>query len=215
MSSADFSIALAFGAVSSLHCAAMCGPVVLAYSLPMGAQRRSVAPHLAYNAGRAATYMLLGALAGGVGTMGHIAGIERGVTLFAGVGMLLLAVLGWRWKGPAKLSGPLSLVRIGANSQKVTLGFLMGFLPCGMVYAALLKAMETATPSGGALTMLAFAAGTAVPLLSIGLLSSFMGERLIRYSQPLGTAATVAVGVLLLWRGAWAPALHVHSHGAP
>ena len=43
---------------------------------------------------------------------------------------------------------------------------MLGFLPCGLVYAALLKAMESAGALAGALTMLAFGSGTAVALLA-------------------------------------------------
>ena len=65
MTPLEFSVVFSFGLAGGLHCAQMCGPLVLAYSLPLrgGAMRA----HLAYNAGRIATYTLLGAVAGAVG----------------------------------------------------------------------------------------------------------------------------------------------------
>ena len=62
---------------------------MLAYSLPLhSAGRRAAGAHLTYNAGRLATYALLGALAGaaggGVASIGRLAGIEKTATLVAG-----------------------------------------------------------------------------------------------------------------------------------
>ena len=61
MTPLEVSLPLGLGVVSSLHCAQMCGPIVLSYSM---AGRSSAAGHLCYNGGRIATYALLGALAG-------------------------------------------------------------------------------------------------------------------------------------------------------
>jgi sulfite exporter TauE/SafE len=92
---------------------------------------------------------------------------------------------------------------------------VLGFLPCGLVYAALLKAVETGTALAGALTMLAFGLGTAGALLTMGLASSMVGLRLGRWSSILSAASIALMGAILLWRGlsgAPAPMGHVH-HG--
>ena len=56
----------ALGLVGSLHCLLMCGPLVLAYSMPMAGlpMRGHAIAHAGYNLGRLATYAALGALAG-------------------------------------------------------------------------------------------------------------------------------------------------------
>ncbi len=67
MSPSDFSLVLAFGFLSSLHCVQMCGPIVLTYSVASNTatgRRAFLGLHLAYNCGRTITYMLLGAAAG-------------------------------------------------------------------------------------------------------------------------------------------------------
>jgi hypothetical protein len=88
-----------------------------------------------------------------------------------------------------------------APRGKFALGLTLGFLPCGLVYAALLKAVETAAPAAGALTMLAFGMGTAVALLSMGFVSSFAGLRLGNWSNRLAAVSVMAFGAILLWRG--------------
>jgi sulfite exporter TauE/SafE len=53
--------------LGSVHCAAMCGGFVCLYSGSGPARHTGAAPHVAYNAGRLVSYLLLGAIAGSVG----------------------------------------------------------------------------------------------------------------------------------------------------
>ena len=87
---------------------------------------------------------------------------------------------------------------------KFRLGLMLGFLPCGVLYAALLKAMESAGIASGALTMLAFGLGTSAALFGLGAASS-----LVRLPRWLPPAAVMITGAVLLWRGLSAP----HCHG--
>ncbi len=87
MTFADAALPLALGIASSVHCAQMCGPIVIAYSLPMTSGRGSA--HVAYNAGRIATYGLLGALAGLFGQAIALAGTARLLSILAGVAMII------------------------------------------------------------------------------------------------------------------------------
>lgn len=205
-------MAFALGLISGLHCLQMCGPIVLCYSLKLR-REDALRAHLSYNAGRILTYMLLGALAGtagsGLGLLGRMAGLASGVRILAGAAMVVAGVLSI---GLFPKSG---LVRIQSGGRfsktvgrllfaprgKFALGVTLGFLPCGLVYAALLKAVETATPVAGALTMLAFGSGTAIALLSMGFLSSFAGFRLGPWCNRLAAVSIMVFGAILLWRG--------------
>src|SRR6185295_5836437 len=73
--------------------------------------------------------------------------------------------------------------------SKLTLGLILGFLPCGLLYAALLKAVSAGSFAGGAVSMMAFGLGTAGALLAIGLFSSVLSLRLRRWSGVLTTAS--------------------------
>jgi sulfite exporter TauE/SafE len=85
--------------------------------------------------------------------------------------------------------------------SKFSMGLLLGFLPCGLIYAALLKAAETASPLAGALTMLAFGLGTMGALLVLGLFSSTFSPWLRRYSNQLAAIGVTLMGVYLLYHG--------------
>lgn len=57
------------------------------------------------------------------------------------------------------------------------LGVMLGFLPCGFLYAALASAVGTGTAVGGALVMGAFALGTVPSLMTVGVLGSVAAAR--------------------------------------
>ena len=65
------------GLVGSLHCAVMCGPLVLAVSRMGAARLPATASQLIYHAGRIAAYCAIGALFGAVGKTFAIAGFQR------------------------------------------------------------------------------------------------------------------------------------------
>jgi sulfite exporter TauE/SafE len=225
MNALDITLPLGLGVVSSLHCAQMCGPIVLSYSM---AGRGSAAGHLCYNAGRIATYALLGGIAGSLGGAVGLLGIEQGASILAGCLMLLAAVF---LSGVVPSQTLVHVDRMGLSrffsktvgklmlspspSNKLLLGAIFGFLPCGLVYAALLKAVATGSAAGGALSMMAFGVGTAGTLLGIGFFSSVISLRLRRWSSPLTTASVAAMGLFLLWRGLMvkAPAMSCHHAG--
>jgi sulfite exporter TauE/SafE len=216
----DFYLVLVLGFVSSLHCVQMCGPVVLTYSVAANTEtgRRSfLGLHLAYNSGRTLTYMLLGVvagLAGGtIGWVGRLAGFENTASIVAGCAMVVtaLAMLGFglglqRWKGfalPARLLRPAGkLISAPSALAKFGLGTLMGFLPCGLVYAALMRAIGAATAVGGALTMLAFGIGTSAALIAVGLGSSAATRKLARWSTTISAITVLVMGAILIARGA-------------
>ena len=214
MSPLEFSAVFSLGLVSGAHCVGMCGPIVLAYSL--GMRQGRWAANAAYNAGRILTYMLLGALAGtagrALGLVGRLAGMASGARIAAGAAMIVAGVLLTRTSGGlvkiqgpgiiARFSGAIgSLIRGPRAGSKFALGLTLGFLPCGLVYAALLKAVDSAGAVAGGLTMLAFGLGTAVALGAVGAASSFAGLGLGRWSNRLAAVSVVVFGAILLWRG--------------
>jgi len=212
----EFISVFALGLAGSLHCLGMCGPIVLSYGIGMGGSRP--VGHVAYNAGRILTYMFLGALAGaagqGIGLLGRLAGLASGARITEGIAMLIAgaSMIGFvrsdsliaiqRGGVTKRFSGLLGKLMLGPGAgRKFRLGLMLGFLPCGLIYAALLKALDTGSAVAGALTMLAFGLGTAATLFAAGLLSSFAGLRLGRWSNRVAAVSIMIFGAILLWRG--------------
>ena len=222
MSLVEFSLVFALGLAASLHCVQMCGPIVISYSVSLaryGAFRRDmILAHVAYNAGRVVTYAALGALAGaagsGIGMLGKLAGLASAARLVAGAAMIVTGILMLRVL-PRKVlvqvekrgvtgffSRSIGRLLLSPRARgKFGLGLMLGFLPCGLIYGALLKAVETARPVAGALTMAAFGMGTAVALLAVGTASSFAGLRMGAWANRVAGASILTAGAILMWRG--------------
>lgn len=226
------------GLISSLHCVQMCGPIVLSYSVALETLtggRKQFAPllgnHLAYNAGRILTYSALGAVFGlaghAMGLLGRVAGLSHTLAIVSGalmmiVGISMLDVIPSTVRARKFLQVPaLFLRKAGAllsgrgARNRFFLGLLLGFLPCGLIYAALLKAMATGSATAGAFTMFAFGLGTAGALLVLGIFSSALRLRLNRWGSQLAAAGIALMGAFLVWRGTMPAMLlehHMHAH---
>ncbi len=240
MSPVDFSVMFMLGLVSSLHCVQMCGPIVLSYSVALETLTKPPAKgifdsllgnHLAYNFGRILTYSALGAIAGFAGeamsVIGRISGFTHALALVAGISMVVMGIAMLGIVPPRLLANRLlrvpasflrsasSLINAPGTSKRFGLGVLLGFLPCGLVYAALMKAMAAGTPVSGAVTMFAFGLGTAGALIAIGTLSSTLRLRLNRWGRQLAAVGVMVMGVLLVWRGTMPGMMmeqHMHGH---
>jgi len=207
----------ALGLAGSLHCVQMCGPLVLSFGLTMaGAPRlRQAAAHAAYHVGRLLTYAALGALAGALGTgvafAGAAAGLQNsaaitGGVLMIGAGLLLSGAV--RGNGLVKIgrASRLSrfagkLLRISSLRGRFATGLLMGLLPCGLIYGALLRSVATASPWAGAANMAAFGVGTAAPLFGLGVFSVTLTRWIGLRGQSWAAAGVVLMGAFLVWRG--------------
>lgn len=172
--------ALLMGFFGSPHCLGMCGGLVAAFGLSMKevspAKRRGLV--FTYHIGRLLSYASLGLIAGLIGTT-VLAPLMVGNSLPRILLGLVLVFVGMTMLGAPFLS---KLERLGMRfwqllspiRQKVfplntfpralSAGLLWGFLPCGLVYGALLIAVVGHDPLTGAVLMFAFGLGT-VPML--------------------------------------------------
>jgi sulfite exporter TauE/SafE len=201
--------AFLLGLVGSLHCAGMCGPLALA--LPATGRTRAsfLLGRLNYNLGRILTYSLLGAVVGLVGESLALAGLQRWVSLAAGLAILLgliassryaldtpaVRLVSWLKSGFARLLQQRSL------SSLLVLGLLNGLLPCGLVYAACAGAVAAGGFFSGTQYMLAFGLGTLPMMLGLGLVGKQL-HWVIRFKfQRLIPASLLLLSSLLILRG--------------
>src|SRR5689334_19013880 len=136
--------ALLLGVVGSLHCAGMCGPLVLALPIPASAKARFLVGRLAYNAGRIATYCVLGFVFGLVGRSLVLAGVQRctsiGLCLILFTRLFLSRYLTFWLPICVTVEALKSLIsglfRRRSFSLFVLLGLLMAVLPSGLLSVA-------------------------------------------------------------------------------
>jgi hypothetical protein len=201
------------GLAASLHCVGMCGPLMLALPLDAAGKRHVLRQSLTYHGGRILTYAALGVLFGLLGKGMVLAGLQKGLSIGAGIFMLTMAFAAWRFEQLVT-----NLPGFGSFTQKVKLeishllrrntggavfgvGLLNGLLPCGMVYAALAGAISTTGGAEGGVFMAMFGLGTLPLMLLVTVLGrsfSVSVRQKIRIAQPI--LLTIA-GLLLLQRG--------------
>ena len=83
------------------------------------------------------------------------------------------------------------------------LGVVLGFLPCGLIYAALAAAAAAGDPLRGAAAMAAFALGTMPGLIGVGWAGAVFARRWKRLAGVVAPLALLASAILLLataWR---------------
>src|SRR5690554_1342936 len=85
--------AFLIGLMGSYHCIGMCGPIALA--LPVFRGKDQLISRVLYNLGRTFTYALMGAAAGLIGFGAAMAGIQRFLSVAAGVLILVALVFPW------------------------------------------------------------------------------------------------------------------------
>jgi sulfite exporter TauE/SafE len=102
------------------------------------------------------------------------------------------------WRRVQPLSG--RFLPVTSTPRAFGLGMIWGWLPCGMVYAALLPALATGSAWEGALVMLAFGAGTLPNLLALALaferLQRWTAHPALRWSASAAIALFGVLGVL-------------------
>ncbi|MFN0013973.1 MAG: sulfite exporter TauE/SafE family protein [Saprospiraceae bacterium] len=206
-------VAFFLGLAGSLHCVAMCGPLMLAMPLSSAAGRTVLYQTLVYQFGRIAMYAVLGLLFGLLGKGVVLAGLQQGLSIAAGASLLFAAFFAVHWERYARaVPGMLWLThwvqgRIGQMLHSPSIGIsfgigmLNGLIPCGLVYAAVAGAISMASGWQGGAFMALFGLGT-LPLLwllmATGQRFSTEWRRRFRLVQP---AMLVLAGLLLLTRG--------------
>lgn len=207
------------GLLGAGHCAGMCGGIVGALAMQGPPGGAAFAVHLAYNAGRIASYTLAGLAAGALGQFaGNLRMLQHGLYLFASLmlvamGLYLLGLtqtLAWLEKGGQGLwrhVQPLTkkFLPVRGPAQALPLGLLWGWLPCGLVYSALTTALAAGSAGQGALLMFAFGLGTLPNLLLAGLLLArfrrFAQARATRVVSGLLVFAYGIIGLINHFRG--------------
>lgn len=207
-----FISALIFGLLGSFHCIGMCGPI--AFMLPVDRTNniKQFFQILSYHSGRLFTYSLIGLLFGFLGKGFYFFGFQQQLSIIVGVLMILAIVLPkafQQYNFSKQLNRFVMKVKsaLGKELKKkgndtfFTIGFLNGFLPCGLVYMAVFGALVTTNALSGSLYMFIFGLGT-IPLMTVVIyLGNFANGLVRKRIQQVIPFIVVFIAILFVLRG--------------
>lgn len=201
----------------------MCGPIVAALSFSKPGREHGVFFHLFYNAGRLTTYVGIGVIAGWAGSL-----LNTTTTfIFLSQGILILAdmfviMIGLRTSGLFKqltfihleipgsvkfmTKGVTQLQKLPTVAAAFPVGLIMGFLPCGFLYAIALAAAGRGNPVTGGLIMFAFGLGT-LPALFL------FGSLVLWLSASIRTELLRWAGLMVVSIGCYNLYQHIQASG--
>jgi sulfite exporter TauE/SafE len=203
------------------HCIGMCGPIVVTLSLNLKG-KNIFFPQLLYHLGRIITYAALGGVVAATGSFtmvaANIESIQKGVMIFTGALIMLMGLAMTGWISLGKVFGDhfnpggviskgfAKLLKVKSSWVYLPLGLLLGLLPCGPVYTALLGAARTGMDadsvyhgvSAGIGLMGAFGMGTVPALFLVAKLADmgWLKSRAIIYK--VGAVLMILVGIFFI-----------------
>ena len=216
----QYLVAFITGLLGGVHCFGMCGGIVGALSLSNPQQQKTsqLPILLGYNLGRILGYVVAGMIVGFFGaTLVDLTGIQNTKQVLSVIASVFMIALGFYlaglWSSFNKLESagtglwkkiqPLTkrFIPVQNFSQAVPLGFLWGWLPCGLVYTALIWTLSAGGAIEGGLIMLAFGLGTLPNLLLMGVLAAQLGKWIKNpVVRMVAGLLVVLLGVLTLLR---------------
>ncbi len=205
--------ALVLGLLGSFHCIGMCGPIAFVLPVDRTSQSRAFVGSFLYHLGRLLTYGLIGMLFGLLGKGLYLAGFQQRLSILIGVVMILMVLVPTAQLNRFALSRPLYRfigqvkARLGLYLNKTSfkalflIGFFNGFLPCGLVYMALLGSVSAGNAMEGSVYMILFGLGT-VPLMTAAIyLGNFLKISVRKRIQRAIPIFVVIIGILFILRG--------------
>jgi len=203
--------ALLLGLFGSLHCIGMCGPIAVALPIQKGENRFIAA--LQYNFGRILAYSVLGLLFGYFGKGLQISGVQQWVSVVAGTLLIISVFAPSLMNLKSGIVKPLQsvynlvkkqlsfLFKSQSKFRLFGIGFLNGFLPCGLVYIAIIGAILSPSVIDAVLFMTVFGLGTSPSLAALIFASQFVSSELKQKLSKIVPVFVVILGLLFILRG--------------
>lgn len=205
--------AVIFGLLGSLHCIGMCGPIAFMLPIDRNNSYRKVVQIAMYHFGRLLAYGSIGLVFGLVGKGLYLFGMQQQLSIFIGVVMIVIVIIPAKKFNRYNVSKPLFKViskvksSLGQALKKrttdtfLTIGFLNGFLPCGLVYMAVFASIAMQNALLGSLYMMLFGLGT-IPLMTSAIyLGKILNSNIKQRIQKTIPVFVFIIGVLFIIRG--------------
>ncbi len=205
--------AFILGLLGSFHCVGMCGPI--AFMLPVNHKNdlKKFFQIFLYHLGRLLAYSCIGLFFGIVGKSLNIFGMQQKLSIAIGVLMIIVVLIPSQILMKYNFSKPIYRIiariknALGTALKKktpdtfLTIGFLNGFLPCGLVYMAVFGAIASGHILEGSLYMLFFGLGT-IPLMTITVYGgNFLTAKVRQRIQKAIPIIVILIGLLFVVRG--------------
>jgi sulfite exporter TauE/SafE len=157
-------------------------------------------------------YAVLGFILGLAGMGLFLWGVQRWVSILAGLFMVLWALntmlipAGSRFPMIRECTPVFKKVfgdRLSRQSYSslLIIGLLNGILPCGLVYIALAGATLSSSPYSGAIHMFVFGLGTIPVMAAISLGGTIIGQRFRATARKIVPWFVLLIGILFILRG--------------
>jgi len=187
-------------------CLALSGPILLPYiAATKGGWREGLRTSAAFSLGRLLALAILGGLASvAFASVNRFFPPHRSGYLYLVMAVFIvlmgaLIVLGKGFKAPLYRTLREQVVDMGTASM-LSLGFLIGILPCAPLVAILTYIACVATNVlYGIIYALSFGVGTVVPLIILGPLVGFFPERVLKSASPLRIFRAICGAILILF----------------
>jgi uncharacterized protein len=213
--SIDLAGFLAIGLLGGFgHCVGMCSPFVLFVSRQYAPANRGRLPVFVaqawYHAGRVVSYAILGGVAGALGGVvtlaGRLLGLQRAAAAVAGAVLIVWAFASLADLAPASSVAGGVFVRVaGAMRRRVpghpfAMGLLLGLLPCGLLYSALIGAAARGGAWQGSAALAVFGLGTVPALLGVSVADELLARHRVIVNR-VSYVFLLAMGGWFLWIG--------------
>jgi sulfite exporter TauE/SafE len=205
--------ALLFGLISSLHCIGMCGPIAMMLPVNKSNPAEKVIQIVIYHVGRLVAYASLGLIFGLLGRGFYMAGIQQQLSIAVGILMIVIVVVPEREFMKYNFSKPvyrlLSKIKSNLGNQFkrkspdafFTIGLLNGFLPCGLVYAALFGAIAMQNLTLSVTYMILYGIGTIPMMSAVVYLSNLLSVPVRNKLQKIIPIVAIFIGIMFIFRG--------------
>lgn len=205
--------ALIFGLLGSFHCIGMCGPIAFMLPVDRSNSTKKVFQIFSYHFGRILAYSIIGLFFGLIGKSLYIFGMQQQLSISIGILMIVVILIPTKTFNKYNFSKPLYKIiskvksSLGKALKKktadtfLTIGFLNGFLPCGLVYMAVFASLAMPTATESSLYMVLFGLGT-IPLMTAAVyVGKFLNTTVKQRIQKAIPVFVVIIGLLFILRG--------------
>lgn len=205
--------ALIFGLLGSFHCVGMCGPIAFLLPVDRTNNFKKTGQIFLYHFGRILAYSIIGLLFGLVGKSLNLFGMQQQLSILIGLLMIVVVLIPARIFNKYNFSRPIYKIiskvknALGKELKKksadtfLTIGFLNGFLPCGLVYMAVFGALASGSAIDGSIYMVVFGLGT-IPLMTTTIyLGNFLSGKARQHIRKTIPVFVLFMGCLFILRG--------------